>query len=52
MKYIMFTDFDKHLDKIPGNFTSYSPKMVKQHTRGGNLCSGIKTIFVKKLPGS
>ena len=52
MKYVMVTDFDKHWDKIPGNFTSYSPKMVKQQPRGKNLSSGIETIFIKKLPES
>lgn len=52
MKYIMVTDFDKHWDKIPGNFTSYSPKMVKLHSRNEKLISGTETIFIKKLQDS
>jgi len=51
MNYIMVTDFDKHWDKIPGNFTSYSPKMVKHHSRNAQLVSGVETLFIKKIPG-
>jgi len=52
MKYVMVTDFDKHWDKIPGNFTSYSPKMLKQQSRNAQLVSGIETLFIKKVPGT
>ena len=52
MKYIMITDFDKHWDMIEGNFTSYSPKMIKMRSRNEKLVSGTDTIFIKKIPDS
>jgi hypothetical protein len=52
MKYIMVTDFENHWDKIPGNFTSYSPKMVKLQSRNEKLVAGTDTIFIKKSPDS
>lgn len=48
----MVTDFDKHWDMIEGNFTSYSPKMIKLRTRNEKLVSGTDTIFIKKIPDS
>lgn len=48
----MVTDFDKHWDKIEGNFTSYSPGMIKKRSRTEKLVSGTDTIFVKKIPDS
>jgi len=50
MKYIMVTDFDRHWDRIEGNFTSYSPKMIKLRSRNEKLVSGTDTVFIKKIP--
>lgn len=49
MKYVMVTDFENHWDKIKGNFTSYSPKMIKLRSRNEKLISGTDTIFIKKF---
>ncbi len=48
MKYIMVTDFDKHWDQIPDNFTSYPTSMVKQRVANDKYISGTETIFIKK----
>lgn len=50
MKYIMVTDFDKHWDRIEGNFTSFPPKMIKLRSRSEKLVSGTETIFIKRIP--
>lgn len=48
----MVTDFDKHWDNIPGNFTSYSSKMVKYKNTKGKLVSDIQTTFIKRMKDS
>lgn len=45
----MVTDSDKHWDRIEGNFTSYSPKMIKQRSRNEKLVFGTDTILIKKI---
>lgn len=52
MKYILVTDFDKHWDRIEGDFTSYSSKMVKLRSRNERLVSGTDTLFIKKIAGT
>lgn len=50
MKYVMVTDLDKHWDKIEGNFTSYSPKIIRLHSRTEKLVSGTGTWRLRFAP--
>lgn len=45
----MVTDYDKHWDNIPANFTSYSTTMLKPKVQGTKIVSGTPTIFIKRL---
>ncbi len=52
MKYIMVTDYDNHWDSIDKNYTSYTPKMLKQGMSRDKFVNGTETIFIKKMERS
>ena len=52
MKYIMVTDFDNHWDNIEKNYTSYTPKMIKQKVTKDKYVNGTDTLFIKKMEHS